>query len=45
MQALGLVRISRKQNFVKISFKKISECKKIGLGRLSLGEVNDGYNS
>ena len=32
MQALGLVRISKKQSFVKISFKKISECKKMGLG-------------
>ena len=28
MQALGLVRISKKQNFVEISFKKNSECKK-----------------
>ena len=32
MQALGLVRISNKQNFVEISFKKISEGEIMGLG-------------
>ena len=31
MQALGLVRISKIQNFVVISYEKISECKKMGL--------------
>ena len=29
MQALGLVRISQKQNFVEMSFEKISECKEL----------------
>ena len=38
MYALGLVRISKKQYFVEISFKNISECKKMGLGR-SHGEI------
>ena len=33
MQALGLVRISKKQNFVEILFRKISERKKKGSGR------------
>ena len=28
-----LVRISKKENFVVISYEKISECKKMGLGR------------
>ena len=32
MQALGLVTISKKQNFVDILLEKISECKKLGLG-------------
>ena len=32
MQALGLVRIPKKTKFVKISFKKVSECIKMGLG-------------
>ena len=32
MQALGLVRISKKTKIVKISFRKISERKKMGLG-------------
>ena len=32
MQAVVLVRISKKQTFGEISFKKISKCKKIGLG-------------
>ena len=32
MQALGLVRISKKQNFIEISFDKFVECKKMGLG-------------
>ena len=36
MQALGLVRILKKQNFNEISFNKISECKKMGLGRFYL---------
>ena len=34
MQALGLVRMSKEQNVIEISFNKISECKKIGLGRV-----------
>ena len=33
MQALGLVRISGIQNFVEFSFKKVSECKKNGVGQ------------
>ena len=33
MQALGLVRISQKQNFIEILLGKISQCKKMGLGR------------
>ena len=32
MQALGLVRISEKQNFIEILFTKNSECEKMGLG-------------
>ena len=35
MQALGLVRIQKNKILVKISFKKISECKKIGLGYIA----------
>ena len=31
MQALGLVRIFKKQDFVEISIKKSSECNKMGL--------------
>ena len=31
MQALGLVRISKKQNFIEISFDKFLEFKKMGL--------------
>ena len=34
MQALGLVRISKKQNFLEISATKFPECKKRGLGRI-----------
>ena len=30
MKALGLIMISKKKNFVRISLKKISECKKWG---------------
>ena len=33
MQALGLVKISKKQNLVEILYKKISECKKNEIGR------------
>ena len=33
MQALGVVRISKNQNFIEISFEKISEFKIMGLGR------------
>ena len=33
MQALGLVRIPKKQNLVENSSTKISECKKMRLGR------------
>ena len=32
MQALGLVRLSKNLNFVAISFTKLSECKKNGIG-------------
>ena len=32
MQAFGLVSISKKHNFVEISFKKNSECEKMVLG-------------
>ena len=32
MQALGLVRISNKQNLIEISFDKFLERKKMGLG-------------
>ena len=32
MQALSLVRISKKQNFIEISFDKFLECRKMGLG-------------
>ena len=31
-QALGLVRMSKKQELVEISIKKSSECEKMGLG-------------
>ena len=34
MQALDLVRISKKHNFIEISLDKFLECKKMGLGRL-----------
>ena len=37
MQALGLVKIFKKQNLIEISFVKISKCKKMGLGRFKLG--------
>ena len=40
MQALVLVRIPKKQNIVKIQFTKISECKKMGLGRRKAGKLN-----
>ena len=33
MQHLGLVRISKNQNFNEISFKIISECNKMMLGQ------------
>ena len=32
MQALGLVRVSEKQNFIEILFDKFLECKKMGFG-------------
>ena len=35
MQALGLVRISKKQNLIEISLKKMSEYKQMGLGQKS----------
>ena len=35
MQALGLVRISQKQNLIEILFKKMAECKIMWLGRFS----------
>ena len=34
MQALGLVRISKKQNSVEILPENFSECKKMGLDRI-----------
>ena len=37
MQAFGLVRISKKQNFFEISLKKISERKKNGVGPIGFG--------
>ena len=39
MQGLGLVRISKKQIFVVISHKGISECKKMGLGPKSYLDI------
>ena len=36
MQALSLVRISKKQNFVEISLTKNSECKIMGLDLIVL---------
>ena len=39
MQDSSLVRIQKKTILVEISFKKIPECKKIGLGQTSLEEV------
>ena len=41
MQALGLVRISKKQDLVEISFEKISECRKLGLGQNITPEKKD----
>ena len=41
MQALCLVRIFKKPNLVEISFTKVSECKKMGLGQNSHLKINN----